>query len=241
MELNQREKDEGDLFGIRAIEAGFYAGVAQSRPTSRAGSVIGVDHPSMSTSTLVGGNASSPLMKGQSRNGSVLSLQLGATTEGSTQRRPSPPASKLRPSEAELSGRRHHGAVDMNLQVPPSPGHRAPQSPTFGSDSDSDGFTSPRSMSPRSADFNPQHYAPAPTIPMPEALRVSYHAGDDSGPKSQTASFNNSPGPSPTPMSSRNPPTTRLPTLPTNALRKESRSPSPEFDRPQVRVHQPSR
>jgi hypothetical protein len=29
VELNQREKDEGDLFGIRAIEAGFYAGVAR--------------------------------------------------------------------------------------------------------------------------------------------------------------------------------------------------------------------
>jgi hypothetical protein len=34
MNLNMREKDEGDLFGIRAIEAGFFGGVAQSRPTS---------------------------------------------------------------------------------------------------------------------------------------------------------------------------------------------------------------
>jgi hypothetical protein len=36
-----REKDEGDLFGIRAIEAGFYGGVAQSAPVSRAGSPTG--------------------------------------------------------------------------------------------------------------------------------------------------------------------------------------------------------
>ena len=70
VELNQREKDEGDLFGIRAIEAGFFAGVAQSRPTSRAGSIIG-DHPAMSNSTLVGGSVNSPLMKGMSANNST--------------------------------------------------------------------------------------------------------------------------------------------------------------------------
>jgi hypothetical protein len=36
-----RIKDEGDLFGIRAIEAGFYGGVAQSTPVSRAASPTG--------------------------------------------------------------------------------------------------------------------------------------------------------------------------------------------------------
>jgi hypothetical protein len=43
--LQMREKDEGDLFGIRAIEAGFFGGVAQSAPNSpsvsRAGSRSG--------------------------------------------------------------------------------------------------------------------------------------------------------------------------------------------------------
>jgi hypothetical protein len=232
VELNQREKDEGDLFGIRAIEAGFYAGVAQSRPTSRAGSVIG-DHPSLSTSTLVGGNVNSPLMKGMSTNNSVLSLNLNATNNGTKR------ASPLRPSEAELSGRRNHnGAVDMGLQIPPSPGPpRGPPSPTFGgSDTDSDGFTSPRSMSP-----NPQHYAPVSNTAKPDALKVSYHAEDESAPRSQNASFNNSPAASPTPPSPRNPPTARLPTIPGSALRMESRSPSPEYNYPRVQVHQPSR
>ncbi|KAF2028184.1 hypothetical protein EK21DRAFT_70334 [Setomelanomma holmii] len=235
VELNQREKDEGDLFGIRAIEAGFYAGVAQSRPTSRAASVHG--HPTMSTSTLVGG-ANSPLMKGHSNNNSVLSLNLGG--DANSQRRKSPPTMKLRPSEAELTGK--HGAVDMSLHVPPSPGFPCgPTSPTFGgSDSDSDGFTSPRSMSPRSADFNPQHYAPAPTIPMPDALQVTYH-GQDSNAKSQAASFNSTPGQSPTPPSPGNPPASRLPTLPATALRKDSRSPSPESNHPRVHVEHPSR
>jgi len=75
--LNQREKDEGDLFGIRAIEAGFYAGVAQSRPTSRAGSRAGsiAGHPNLSTSTLVA-NPNSPLLKPHSNGGSMVSLPL---------------------------------------------------------------------------------------------------------------------------------------------------------------------
>lgn len=237
VELNQREKDEGDLFGIRAIEAGFYAGVAQSRPTSRAGSVMSMNRPGTSNSTLVGGNVSSPLMKGLSNNNSVLSLHLGGN-DASMQQRAASPASKLRPSDAELNGRRHHGAVDMALQVLPSPGfvpQRAP-SPTFGgSDSESDGFDSPRSMSP-SADPYAQQYVPGATIP------ASYHAGDELKVKSQAASFNNySPAASPTPPAPSNPPTTKLPSIPTSALRKESRSPSPEFPYPQVRVYQPSR
>lgn len=226
VELNQREKDEGDLFGIRAIEAGFYAGVAQSRPTSRAGSVVG--HPAMSSSTLVGGGGgvSSPLMKGQSEsnNNSVLSLNLGH------------PGSKLRPSDAELTGK--HAAVDMSLQVPPSPGHPRGQSPSFGGPDS--GSSSPRSMSPRSVDFNSQQHASAPKIAMPDALQASYYSSQDNA-RSQAASFNNSPAHSPTPPSPGNPPAARLPTIPGSALRKDSRSPSPESYRPRVRVEHPSR
>jgi hypothetical protein len=234
VELNQREKDEGDLFGIRAIEAGFYAGVAQSRPTSRAGSVIG--HPGMSTSTLVGGaSASSPLMKGHSANTSVLSLNLG---QDNSSRRISPPNMKLRPSEAELTGK--HGAVDMSLQVPPSPG--IPKTQSFGGSDDgsSDGFTTPRSVSPRPTDFHPQHYAPAPMIPMPDALQVTYHDVQDNA-RSQAASFNNTPSQSPTPPYPGKPPVSRLPTLPQTVLSKGSRSPSPESNYPRVRVEHSSR
>lgn len=225
VELNQREKDEGDLFGIRAIEAGFYAGVAQSRPTSRAGSVIGTPG-AMSTSTLVGGSVNSPLMKGQSANASVLSLNLG-TNDANAQRRPSPPNMKLRPSEAELTGK--HGAVDMSLQVPASPGvSRGPGSPTFGGSDDgsSDGFRTP--------DLQQEHYAP---VPKSGALQVAYHDGPDNA-QSQVASFNSSPAQSPPPHPA---PATRLPTLPSTAHRKESRSPSPESNYPSVRVYQPSR
>jgi hypothetical protein len=233
VELNHREKDEGDLFGIRAIEAGFYAGVAQSRPVSRAGSVVG--HPAMSSSTLVGGGVNSPLMKGHSANASVLSLNLGQNDTNASPR-VSAPLSKLRPSEAELTGK--HGAVDMSLQIPPSPGLTRGTSPTFGGSDDgfSDGFATPRSASPRGPDYHPQHYAPAPMIPMPDALQATYHDVHDANAQSQAASFNSTPSQSPTPPYPSNPPTTRLPTLPTTALRKESRSPSPERGYPRVRL-----
>jgi hypothetical protein len=231
VELNHREKDEGDLFGIRAIEAGFYAGVAQSRPVSRAGSVVG--HPAtMSSSTLVGGGVNSPLMKGQSANASVLSLNLGQNDS----QRPSHTLSKLRPSEAELNGK--HGAVDMSLQVPPSPGLTRGNSPAFGGSDDgsSDGFVTPRSASPRGPDYQPEHYTPAPTIAMPDALQVTYHDVHDANAQSQAASYSSTPSQSPTPPYPSNPPTSRLPTLPSTALRKESRSPSPEQGYPRVRL-----
>jgi hypothetical protein len=234
VELNHREKDEGDLFGIRAIEAGFYAGVAQSRPVSRAGSVVG--HPgAMSSSTLVGPSVNSPLMKGQSANASVLSLNLGLS-DASSSKRTSPPLSKLRPSEAELTGK--HGAVDMSLQVPPSPGHSRGNSPTFGGSDDgfSDGFSTPHGSSPRDANSHPSHYAPTPTIAMPDALQVTYHDVNDPYAQSQAASYNNTPSQSPTPPYPGAPPASRLPTLPTNAIRTESRSPSPEQDYPRVRL-----
>ncbi|KAF2993439.1 hypothetical protein E8E13_001326 [Curvularia kusanoi] len=235
---NQREKDEGDLFGIRAIEAGFYAGVAQSRPTSRAGSIVG--HPNLSSSTLVA-NPNSPLLKPHSQNGSTVSLALAGKnnnnrdSETLPDRRPPPPNMKLAPSEAELNGRHnpYDTAVDMSLNVPPSPGFSIQPTTFGGSDTDSDGAHSPGTMSPRSADFNAQSYKPVPTIPMPDALRVSYHSGEEAY-KSQAASFNDpsprpSPGPSPTPLSPGHAPTTRLPTLPPSAL----------TDTPAIRVEEP--
>lgn len=107
----------------------------------------------------------------------------------------------------------------MSLSVPPSPGFRTQPTTFGGSDSDSDGVASPRSMSPGSTDFNLQSYKPVSTVAMPEALRVSYHSGEGNS-ASQAASFNDpSPGTSPTPPSPGHAPTTRLPTLPLSAMR----------------------
>ncbi|KAH6625873.1 hypothetical protein C7974DRAFT_209113 [Boeremia exigua] len=222
VELNQREKDEGDLFGIRAIEAGFYAGVAQSRPTSRAGSIVG--HPNMSSSTLVA-NPNSPLLKPHPNGGSTVSLSLGKNSNRDSEtlpdRRQSPPHMKLRPSEAELSGRHnpYDASVDMSLSVPPSPGFRTQPTTFGGPDSDNDTATSPRS-----ADFNPHSYSPAPSISMPDALRVS-HAD------ASTRAASEHPGHA-TPPSPGHAPTTGLPLLPASARNART---------PEIRVDEPGR
>jgi len=198
VELNQREKDEGDLFGVRAIEAGFYAGIPQSRPTSRAGSFVG--GPAMSANTLIG-SLNNLKNNTNSMASSVTSLPLAHTAGGnhdsgylpdSPPRKNGPPAITLRPSDAEMNGRINHtAAVNMNLNVPPSPVlTRHPRSPTFnGSDSDSDGRHSP------SGHYQQDPYAPAPPqLPMPDLLRVAVHPGEGMH-KSQAASFNEqSPG-----------------------------------------------
>ncbi|KAF2732111.1 hypothetical protein EJ04DRAFT_344388 [Polyplosphaeria fusca] len=238
MELNSREKDEGDLFGVRAIEAGFYAGIPQSRPTSRATSISGsiTGTPSMSTNTLIGSLAS-PKMHAHSAGSSVTTLPLAHTAGGnrdsdtlpsSTPVRKSRPTIKLRPSEAELSGRiNHNAAVNMNLVVPPSPVLSRGPSPAFDDGSDDENNT-PKSLSPRSANFRPDHYAPSPPqIPMPEGLSVRVHS-PDATPNSQAGSLNyTSPSPSPghsAPPSPGLAPETKLPSMPGQASREEPRS-----------------
>ena len=153
------------------------------------------DHGAMSNTTLVGGSASSPLMKGQSNNASMLSLNLSGANEPT--RQTATPTLKLRPSEAELSGRHNH-MVDMSLQVPPSPGlPRETPTVTIGSyEHDSDNFKLSPTMASNDSSSNPSPY---------------------------------------------NPPTTRLPTIPAHALRKDSPSPPPENSASSVQTYVPSR
>ena len=173
-ELNMREKDEGDLFGIRAIEAGFFGGVAQSRPTSLANSpvatprggspapsnrnsmvntkniALGQRGPTLSTSTI---NLSQYVQRQSSpenelappRSGTPSSLrqvsnfaEAGAAKNSARKAPPSPVRmpgntnanSRLQPSDAELNGRiNHNGAVNMALEVPPSPLRLSPTHP----------------------------------------------------------------------------------------------------------------
>lgn len=225
----------------------------------------------MSTSTLIGGGGlNSPKVQTHSMSSSVTTLPLAHTndrnrdssrdsaTRSSTSppRRKNPPTIRLAPSEAELNGRiNHSAAVNMNLNVPPSPVlTQGARSPTFGgSDSgESDGRISPRPLSPRSPNFKPEHYAPVPPqIPMPESLRVSVHSAEDT-PKSQAASFNDpSPAHSPghsAPPSPGHPPEAKLPTMPARAFRDEPRSLFPYSERrpssavlPEIGTEQPRR
>ncbi|EON68380.1 hypothetical protein W97_07638 [Coniosporium apollinis CBS 100218] len=160
VQLNGREKDEGDLFGVRAIEAGFFGGVAQSRPTSLAGTPNSSrpGTPSMSSHTLVGSFAS-PKVVASTPSASVTSLPLVRTHSGINLDAASPSKSRkvpptisingggLQPSHAQINGRiNHSNTVDMNLTVPPSPVHsETPRSTSTSPDPDS-----PRSLSPHS-------------------------------------------------------------------------------------------
>lgn len=135
MELNKREPDEGDLFGVRAIQSGFFGGVAQSRPSSVAAS----ESPEGSSSNTLLGSHGSPKLGAQSPMSSVTTLPLETRRSSplahkavssedlnapSTPRRrvTTPLRSTLAPSNAELSGRVNHDpAVNMFLEIPPSP------------------------------------------------------------------------------------------------------------------------
>lgn len=119
--LNQREEGEGDLFGIRALERGFYGGVAQSRPST--------PNPNMSTATLVPSAANIPFgQKSTSATSSVITIDVG-----------NPKIAQPVPHHAP---RRNDVAVDMGLTVPDSP--RQPRSPELS------GFPRDRSPSPLS-------------------------------------------------------------------------------------------
>ncbi|KAK0659662.1 hypothetical protein DIS24_g3912 [Lasiodiplodia hormozganensis] len=203
--LNDRAKDEGDLFGVRALEAGYYGGVAQSRPSSPSPSSMGSSsrHPSISTNTLIG-SAASQTPKLISPSTSVTTLPHSrhisevATprTPSSPPRRNPPPTLRLEPSQAELTGRKNHGVVEVFVHRPTSPEERmSPVSPTTptsplspkSTSRHDDGLRSPAiSVSAASDDheetpmspelLRPTVYNPdAPQLPVVEAVsRISW-------------------------------------------------------------------
>ena len=148
MELNKRDLDEGDLFGIRAIQSGFFGGVAQSRPSSVAG-----DHSPEGSiaNTLLGSEQSpkqSPKIRSSSPMSSTLTLPLEPRQTASPLRKTiiadDGPESQSRSSTQYQSksplrpldthhrpGYNNDSAVNMHLNVPPSPN---PRPSTSGSD-----------------------------------------------------------------------------------------------------------
>ena len=140
-DLNTRELDEGDLFGIRAIQSGYFGGVVQSRPTSAAGSPshspTGSTFPPSSPSLIgvlpISGHGHPPLdiqQPSPTRPPGALLKAFYLPTEPSRSSTTNPRSrvhsaltkSGLRPSEAELNGRINHDpSVNMSLEIPPSP------------------------------------------------------------------------------------------------------------------------
>ncbi|KAL9014080.1 MAG: hypothetical protein Q9173_001251 [Seirophora scorigena] len=205
VELNKREPDEGDLFGIRAIQSGYFGGVAQSRPSSIAGSVS----PEGSSSNTLLGSHASPKLAAHSPMSSVTTLPLEARRTSplahkamsseelnapSTPKRrvPTPLRSTLAPSDAEMTGRvSHDPAVNMFLEIPPSP--VANSRPTTAYADTHDRTPSAYFATP----YNGGQYAPlgAPQVPeqvmsssgRPVSTAESHQAGQ--GHHSQSASL----------------------------------------------------
>jgi len=160
-QLNVHEKEEGDLFGIRALEAGFYGGVTQSLPASLASSRANSPFASPRARSPVSSRRNSfskenssqslapstiravPPIERQSSTDSVEiapsarpQSNLRITSYAYEEERMSgasipvkaSPAvrvasgARLQPSFAQLNGKVNHStAVNMSLEVPPSP------------------------------------------------------------------------------------------------------------------------
>ncbi|KAI4124549.1 MAG: hypothetical protein LQ341_007062 [Variospora aurantia] len=181
VELNKRQPDEGDLFGIRAIQSGYFGGVAQSRPSSVAGSVS----PEGSLSNTLLGSHASPKLATQSPMSSVTTLPLEARRSSplahkamssedlnvpstSTRKVLTPLRSTLAPSDAETVGRMNHApAVNMFFEIPPSP--VATSRPTTA-------YVDSRDRTPSgcfSSPHNGGQYAPLGAPQIPEQVRRS--------------------------------------------------------------------
>lgn len=120
--MQRRVLDEGDYFGVRAIEKGYYGGVAQTPPAS------GENSPLMSPGWKIidsTGSLVSPSPKGSnipewSISGRIVSR--APSSANSLRTNASTITSRLQPSDAELSGRRNHDpAVTISTYVPTLP------------------------------------------------------------------------------------------------------------------------
>lgn len=113
--MPERALGEGDLFGVRAIEKGFYGGVAQSTPTTAANSP--------QQSPTIAASDGSPITDNTSAGSSIhddFSLSPPGDTRAAS--RSKSQILRLQPSEAELSGRRNHDpSLAMSAYLPPPP------------------------------------------------------------------------------------------------------------------------
>ena len=126
MELDTRQLDEGDLFGVRALQSGHGGGVAHSRPTSVAGSVLsqGSGDGNHLSSTLV---ATTPASSVTALQPSQLAHNAMSTddirrSETLSAQHSLPTSPRFLPSERDSSGRINHNlAINMSQGVPASP------------------------------------------------------------------------------------------------------------------------
>ncbi|RAL68437.1 hypothetical protein DID88_007166 [Monilinia fructigena] len=101
--LNIEDLGEGDLFGVRAIERGFFGGVSQSRSNSPAQSMFGP--PSTTAIDLSAASSNFEAVRGQSAasdssNNSISRSSSEISAPKSIKHKPMP--LRLQPSEAEI-------------------------------------------------------------------------------------------------------------------------------------------
>ncbi|KAF7862688.1 hypothetical protein EAF04_007561 [Stromatinia cepivora] len=118
--LNIEELGEGDLFGVRAIERGFFGGVSQSRSNSPAQSMFGP--PSTTAVDLSEATRNLEAIRGpsaasSSSESSLSRLSSEISVPKSTKHKPSP--LRLQPSDAEI--RRAAMPNSLGSYIPPSP------------------------------------------------------------------------------------------------------------------------
>ncbi|CZR63727.1 uncharacterized protein PAC_13624 [Phialocephala subalpina] len=195
----KRKMGEGDYFGVRALEHGYFGGVAQTSRPSSPGSVYklapdakvvdwGQVNKLRSDSSSVGSSTFDFLAD---RNSSTSSLPTGT----STIKKPSP--LRLQPSLANIHGKQAHnmssvGGVGGNfLPPPPSPRSIRAPSPLFNEEKSST-WISPLDVhfSRPSTPSRPTSYLPKLQFPIDSGkTELSVPLPDFSGYKSETASI----------------------------------------------------
>lgn len=123
--MQERLLEEGDYFGVRAIEQGYYGGVAQSPPIS------GKNSPRLSPVPAIISRIGSPVLTIPSQGSSIsefslndLAISRAPSSIRSLKTEASMRSPRLQPSDAELSGRRNHDptiTVNSFAHVPQSP------------------------------------------------------------------------------------------------------------------------
>jgi len=240
----QKKPREGDLFGVRALEHGYFGGVAQSRPSSPTPSYRLAPNATLTDWGKTPKPTSSP---SSSRNGSVSSLPMSINQ---SKHKPSP--LRLQPTDAELSRRIANDPASVGgiggAYMPPLPSPRYNRSVTPCSDSGKpDGWVNPLDVhfTRPSTPVSPKPTSLPPKMTFPDGVKttliVPTPAGSLAGPKSEQASIVSSeasaPNPAPAPVATapesprkQSPTFSIFPQIPSRAARQLGRTIFPASD-----------
>ncbi|KAF4629541.1 hypothetical protein G7Y89_g8606 [Cudoniella acicularis] len=187
-----REKDEGDLFGVRALEAGFFGGVAQSRPSSPTPSYV------LSPSTTIVNWGDRGTLGSLSASSSTTDLP-GTSIAGPKTATTKPSPLRLEASESDLRGRVSSAANVGGIggtYMPPLPSSRSLRSDSPAMGASTGGWVSPLDVHfsrPTTPAGPPRPISFLPKLNFPDtsktALFVPTPSGSLGGLQSEVASI----------------------------------------------------